>query len=202
MTLGMLSPGLLPILLRCCHIPEPEKHIWDGAAVTQPRRQIVAFSCARKLAGLSYGGATTLSNLGSERTQRSTTIKTAHMNETGINLRCDAGENLPSQAWEMLLDQLRSEHIPGQYPLEAIVCCLSRPVGAASTGPAIATNVRCDERIRVFLQQLANLSAAATRARVLGGSKALCPQSGVITRSASGHARCRAQALSMGQTTS
>jgi len=80
--------------------------------------------------------------------------------------------------------------------------CLGRHVGGASTGPAIATNVRCDEQIHIFLQQLANLSAAATRARVLGGSNALCPLSGVITRSASGHARCRAHALSMGQTTS
>ena len=44
-------------------------------------------------------------------------MQTAHVNEAGINLRYDAGENLPSQAWEMLLDQLRSEHIPGQYPL-------------------------------------------------------------------------------------
>src|ERR1017187_3326688 len=81
-------------------------------------------------------------------------------------------------------------------------CCSSRLVGGASTGSAIATCVCCDERTRVFLQQLANLSAAATRARVLGGSNALWPLSGVITRSASGHARCRAQALSMGQTTS
>jgi hypothetical protein len=60
---------------------------------------------------------------------------------------------------------------------------------------------------RVFLTisrdaQPANLSVAATRARLFGGSKALWPLSGVITRSASGHARYSAQALSMGQTTS
>jgi hypothetical protein len=39
------------------------------------------------------------------------------VNKAGINLRYDAGENLSSQAWEMLLNQLRSEHIPGQYRL-------------------------------------------------------------------------------------
>ena len=81
-------------------------------------------------------------------------------------------------------------------------CCPSRLVGGSATGLAIATSVRCHERTRVFLQQLANLSVAATSARVLGGSNALWPLSGVITRSASGHARCSAQALSMGQTTS
>ena len=48
----------------------------------------------------------------------------------------------------------------------------------------------------------ANLSVAATRARVFGGSQALWPASGEITKSASGHARWRAQALKMGQTTS
>jgi uncharacterized protein len=48
----------------------------------------------------------------------------------------------------------------------------------------------------------ANLSVAATRARLFGGSKALWPLSGVTIRSASGHARCSAHALSMGQTTS
>jgi hypothetical protein len=45
------------------------------------------------------------------------TMKTAHVNEAGINLRYGVGENLPSEAWEKMLDQLRSEHIPGQYPL-------------------------------------------------------------------------------------
>jgi FMN-dependent NADH-azoreductase len=49
---------------------------------------------------------------------------------------------------------------------------------------------------------IANLSVAATRARLFGDSKALWPLSGVMMRSASGHARCSAQALSMGQTTS
>ena len=50
--------------------------------------------------------------------------------------------------------------------------------------------------------QPANLSVAATRARLFGGSKALWPLSGVMMRSASGHARWSAHALSMGQTTS
>ena len=48
----------------------------------------------------------------------------------------------------------------------------------------------------------ANLSVAATSARVFGGSQALWPASGEITKSASGHARWSAQALSIGQTTS
>jgi len=48
----------------------------------------------------------------------------------------------------------------------------------------------------------ANLSVAATRARLFGGSKALWPLSGVMTRSASGHSRWSAHALSMGQTMS
>ena len=48
----------------------------------------------------------------------------------------------------------------------------------------------------------ANLSVAATRARLFGGSKALWPLSGVMMRSASGHSRWSAHALSMGQTTS
>jgi hypothetical protein len=48
----------------------------------------------------------------------------------------------------------------------------------------------------------ANLSVAAIRARLFGGSVALWPPSAVMMSSASGHARCSAQALSMGQTTS
>ena len=48
----------------------------------------------------------------------------------------------------------------------------------------------------------ANLSVAATRARLFGGSKALWPLSGVMMSSASGHSRWSAHALSMGQTTS
>ena len=52
------------------------------------------------------------------------------------------------------------------------------------------------------LYRHASLSVAATSARLFGGSKALCPLSGVMIRSASGHARCSAHALSIGQTTS
>jgi hypothetical protein len=48
----------------------------------------------------------------------------------------------------------------------------------------------------------ANLSVAATKARLFAGSVALWPPSGVMIISASGHARCSAQALSMGQTIS
>ncbi len=51
-------------------------------------------------------------------------------------------------------------------------------------------------------QLKASLSVDATRARLFGGAKALWPLSGVMIRSASGHSRCSAQALSMGQTTS
>lgn len=40
---------------------------------------------------------------------------TAHVNADAIVLLFDVTENLPSQQWEMLLDQLRSEHIPGLY---------------------------------------------------------------------------------------
>jgi hypothetical protein len=50
--------------------------------------------------------------------------------------------------------------------------------------------------------QMANLSVAATKARLFGGSKALWPLSGVMIRSASGHARWSAHALSIGHTTS
>ena len=42
-------------------------------------------------------------------------MMTAHVNEAGIVLRFNAPENLPSQSWVMLLDQLKSEHIPGLY---------------------------------------------------------------------------------------
>jgi hypothetical protein len=42
-------------------------------------------------------------------------MMTAHVNLEGIVLRFGVHENLSSQAWEILLDQLRSEHIPGLY---------------------------------------------------------------------------------------
>ena len=48
----------------------------------------------------------------------------------------------------------------------------------------------------------AKRSVAATSARLLPGSKALWPLSGETTKSASGHARCSAHALSIGHTTS
>lgn len=62
-----------------------------------------------------------------------------------------------------------------------------------------ASAAEVTERVRATQ---ANLSVAATRERLFGGSKALWPLSGVMMRSASGHSRCSAQALSMGQTTS
>ncbi len=56
---------------------------------------------------------------------------------------------------------------------------------------------------RLFTEAYAeNLSVAATSARLFGGSNALWPLSGVMMRSASGHARWSAHALSIGQTTS
>ena len=38
-------------------------------------------------------------------------MKAAHVNEAGIVLRFGVSENLPSQSWAMMLDQLRSEHM-------------------------------------------------------------------------------------------
>ena len=40
---------------------------------------------------------------------------TAHVNSQGIVLRFDAADNLPSQQWEIMLDQLKSEHTPSLY---------------------------------------------------------------------------------------
>jgi hypothetical protein len=42
-------------------------------------------------------------------------MKTAHVNEQAAVLRFDAIENLTPQAWEILLDELRSQHIPSYY---------------------------------------------------------------------------------------
>jgi hypothetical protein len=42
-------------------------------------------------------------------------MMTAHVNKEEVVLRFEAASNLPRQQWEMLLDQLRSEHIPGLY---------------------------------------------------------------------------------------
>jgi hypothetical protein len=42
-------------------------------------------------------------------------MMTAHVNNQGIVLRFDAADNLPNQQWEILLDQLKSEHIPSLY---------------------------------------------------------------------------------------
>ena len=39
----------------------------------------------------------------------------ARVNKQSIVLRFDGEENLPSQEWEMILDQLKSEHIPRLY---------------------------------------------------------------------------------------
>lgn len=42
---------------------------------------------------------------------------TAHVNEMGIVLRFDApGDNLSHEAWEALLDELKSHYIPSFYP--------------------------------------------------------------------------------------
>ena len=66
-------------------------------------------------------------------------------------------------------------------------------------GEVVLLAERVEERAQV---SQANLSVAATRARLFGGSKALCPASGEMMRSASGHARWSAHALKIGQTTS
>lgn len=42
-------------------------------------------------------------------------MRTAHVNEQAITLRYDFSENLNHQEWEVLLDQLRSRHLPGLY---------------------------------------------------------------------------------------
>ncbi len=66
-------------------------------------------------------------------------------------------------------------------------------------GEVVLSSERVEERAEV---PQANLSVAATSARQFGGSQALCPASGEMMRSASGHARWSAQALKIGQTTS
>jgi hypothetical protein len=41
---------------------------------------------------------------------------TAHVNEQGIVMRFDSpADNLTREAWEALLDELESHHIPGLY---------------------------------------------------------------------------------------
>lgn len=42
-------------------------------------------------------------------------MMTAHVNEEAIVLRFESVDNLSHQGWEILLDQLRSEHIPSLY---------------------------------------------------------------------------------------
>jgi hypothetical protein len=42
---------------------------------------------------------------------------TAFVNETGINLCMDGlSDNLSREQWESLLDELKSQHMPGYYP--------------------------------------------------------------------------------------
>jgi hypothetical protein len=66
-------------------------------------------------------------------------------------------------------------------------------------GKVVLLPERVEERAKV---SQANLSVAATSARLFGGSQALCPASGEMIRSASGHSRWSAQALKIGHTTS
>ena len=43
---------------------------------------------------------------------------TAHVNEEGIVLRFSTADNFPTQQWEILLDQLKSVHLPSFYRAE------------------------------------------------------------------------------------
>ena len=40
---------------------------------------------------------------------------TAHVTKDQVVLTFEMAENLPPERWEMLLDELKSEHIPGLY---------------------------------------------------------------------------------------
>jgi peptidoglycan/xylan/chitin deacetylase (PgdA/CDA1 family) len=87
-------------------------------------------------------------------------------------------------------------HADRSSTVRALPEIIRRAPGAAGLGSSRAP------RPDALPHHPAKRSVAATSARLLGGSKALCPLSGVITRSASGQARCRAQALSRAHTTS
>jgi hypothetical protein len=43
-------------------------------------------------------------------------MMTAHVNREGIVLRFSVEDNLPTQQWEILLDQLNSVYLPSFYP--------------------------------------------------------------------------------------
>ena len=45
-------------------------------------------------------------------------MMTAHVNEEGIVLRFSTADNFPTQQWEILLDQLKSVHLPSFYRAE------------------------------------------------------------------------------------
>ena len=42
-------------------------------------------------------------------------MMTAHVNQEGIVLRFSIADNLPTQQWEILLDQLKSTYLPSLY---------------------------------------------------------------------------------------
>ena len=74
------------------------------------------------------------------------TMKTAHVNDQGIVLRYGFAENLSSQEWLMLLDQLRSKYIPGLYPLgKRSVVTPNGPDGVTVTVYLTADTVSVDQ---------------------------------------------------------
>ena len=101
----------------------------------------------------------------------------------------------------VLTGTLKDPHLPiREGALRALVALGSAGDNALflglDDGEVVLLAERVEERAQV---SQANLSVAATRPRVFGGSQALWPASGEMMRSASGHARWSAHALKIGQ---
>ena len=65
-------------------------------------------------------------------------MMTAHVNADAIVLRFDFAGNLLPQQWEILLDQLRSEHIPNLYQSGKRLHVTAEPGGSQRMKRAVA----------------------------------------------------------------
>jgi hypothetical protein len=67
-------------------------------------------------------------------------MMTAHVNADAIVLRFDFAGNLSPQQWEILLDQLRSEHIPNLYQTGKRLHMTVEPGGGITRAVIYLTN--------------------------------------------------------------
>jgi hypothetical protein len=75
----------------------------------------------------------------------------ANVNEERIVLRFNFADNFPPHQWEMLLDQLRSRHIPGLYQLGKRMAVAQGPDGRTeSTIYFTAETVSFDEAVHIL----------------------------------------------------